>query len=163
MKFLKLWPIFHWKSATLSSAMIMTSLWRHTWDIVLILVCLEREDPSYTMVPITCISEVSFSSSQGSGKFPPPPPPVTKKGLVRRGLRLTHVSSMINFCYFITPFTKFSAIILCCKQKVINFPFHLFAIKKNKQWMSSRLTTFTMLCSILSSLMGDKYSFTFYY
>ena len=25
--------LFHWKSAILSSAMVMTSLWRHTWDI----------------------------------------------------------------------------------------------------------------------------------
>ena len=39
--------------------------------LVLILVCLERGDPSYTMVPITCILEVSFSSSQGAGTTPP--------------------------------------------------------------------------------------------
>ena len=47
----------------------------------------KEETPSYTMVPIRCILGVSFSSSKGGGNHPPLVRRVTKKGLVRRGLK----------------------------------------------------------------------------
>ena len=67
-------------------------LW-HNCDVtlgtlVLISVCMERRDPSYTMVEVTCVGGFHFFKFT-MGDKPPPWAPlgrlVTKTGLVRRG------------------------------------------------------------------------------
>ena len=78
--------------------------WRTTGQIansplLLILLCMERGYPGYTMVSIRCMG--SFSSSQGGGNRIPPTPfvrRVTKKGLVRRGLKKLETDIEIVVC-----------------------------------------------------------------
>ena len=54
--------------------------------LVLILVCMEEETPSYTMVPITCIGR-SFSSSQGGGNHIPQPPHPPGRHVVKKACK----------------------------------------------------------------------------
>ena len=66
--------------------------------LVLILVCMERGDRGYTMVPIRRIWGIQFSSSQGVVTIPR----VTEKGLGRQELNLQAVcmrtSAILSRC-----------------------------------------------------------------
>ena len=55
------------KSAILSSAMIMTSLWRHTWDVGTYFGMYGKRRPLaiYTMVPVTCVMGFHFQVHKG--------------------------------------------------------------------------------------------------
>ena len=59
------------KSAMLRSAMIMTSLWHHTWDVGTYFGYIWKEEtPSYTMVPIRCILGFHFQVYKGGNHDP---------------------------------------------------------------------------------------------
>ena len=88
----KFWPIFHWNFAILSSAMIMTLLWRHTWDVGNYFGIYGKRRPLAILwyqlhVSGEFIFKVIGGGNQPLGKM------CYKKGLVRRGLILTQPRS----------------------------------------------------------------------
>ena len=86
-----LWNFQFWprKSAILSLAMIMTSLWCHTWDVGTYFGMYRKRRPLAILWYQLHVCGVSFSSSQG-GSNNPLGKTCYKKGLVRWGLRLFH-------------------------------------------------------------------------
>ena len=115
----KFWRIFHYKSAILSLAMVMLSLWRHTWNVGTyfgIHVFGKKRSLAFLWYQLHVSKEFHFLSSYGVITTPSQERGVIKKGLIRRGLNWT------IFFVFVTSRAPFLVLkVSLCRERLINY------------------------------------------